>query len=40
MKLTSNQRRGAALGIVGLIGWFSGTWLPPETVADILGAFV
>lgn len=39
MNLTDKQKKGAAYAVVGLLGWFSGTFLPPEVVAQIIGAF-
>ncbi|WP_277345531.1 hypothetical protein [Billgrantia bachuensis] len=39
MKLTPNQKRGAALGMVGVLGWFTGTFLPPELLVELLGGF-
>lgn len=39
MRFTSKQRKGAAFAITGLIGFFSGTFLPPEIITEIIGAF-
>lgn len=39
MKLNDKQKRAASFGIVGVLAWFSGTFVPPEMIAEILGAF-
>ncbi|MDI5984891.1 hypothetical protein QLQ85_08815 [Halomonas sp. M4R5S39] len=39
MKLTPNQRKGAGFVLVGVLGFFTGHWLPPEVLAELVGAF-
>lgn len=39
MKLSNNQKKGASLALAGLLGLFTGTYLPPELFAQIMGAF-
>ncbi len=35
--MTSKRQKGAALVTVGPLGWATGTFLPPELVAQLLG---
>lgn len=35
--MITKRQKGAALVTVGLLGWVTGTWLPPELVAELLG---
>lgn len=38
MRWNDRTKKAASLGVVALLGWASGTWLPPEVIAQILGA--
>ena len=38
-RLNENQKKGGALALAGLIGMFTGTFLPPEIFSQILGIF-
>lgn len=39
MKLSEQQKKGASMALAGLVGIFTGTFIPPEMWAQILGAF-
>jgi hypothetical protein len=39
MKLSEQHKKGGALAIAGLIGIFTGTFLPPEIFTQILEVF-
>lgn len=36
--MQTKRQKGVALVTVGLLGWATGTWLPPELVAELLGS--
>jgi hypothetical protein len=38
-RFNPKQRRAMSMGIVGLLAFTTGTFLPPEIIADLLGAF-
>lgn len=39
MKWNERTKKSAAYGLVGLVGIFTGTFLPPEVFSQILGVF-
>ena len=39
MKLSENQIKGAGIAIAGLLGIFTGTFLPPDVFSSLIGAF-
>lgn len=39
MRWNERTKKATGLGVVALVGWASGVWLPPEVVTQILGAF-
>jgi hypothetical protein len=38
-RLSEQQKKGGALALAGIIGIFTGTFLPPEVFSQILGIF-
>jgi hypothetical protein len=39
MKWNESTKKSAAYGLVGLVGIFTGTFLPPELFQQVLGVF-
>jgi len=39
MKWNDRTKKSAAFGLVGLVGIFTGTFLPPELFQQLLGVF-
>ncbi|WP_281247543.1 hypothetical protein [Chromohalobacter japonicus] len=40
MKLNDSQKKGAGMALAGVIGIFTGQFLPPDVFTSIIGAFV
>lgn len=40
MNITPNQKKGAGMALAGVIGIFTGQFLPPDVFTSIIGAFV
>lgn len=39
MNLTPNQKKGAGVALAGIVGMFTGQFLPPDVFASLIGAF-
>lgn len=39
MKMKEQHKKGGALALAGIVGIFTGTFIPPEIFGQILGAF-
>ncbi|WP_281506020.1 hypothetical protein [Chromohalobacter nigrandesensis] len=40
MKLNDSQKKGAGIALSGILGIFTGQFLPPDVFTSLIGAFV